>query len=374
MHVGMASIFQNPGRHTTDREVYEQDMRLACLAEPLGFDSVWTVEHHFTDYTMCPDPLQFLTYMAGRTTRVQLGSMVVVLPWHDPMRVAEQISMLDHLSGGRLILGLGRGARARRVRRLPSGHGRFASAFRRERRVRVAGSRTGLLRVSRDVREAAAHRHPPHAVSTFRGRTYAAAVSPESLSIMAKLGVGILVVPQKPWEAVEAEIAQYNELYKEHNGAEPPAPILAGWTFVDPDRDRAYEYAKRYIGGYWQTVLDHYQFGGDHLKGQKGYEYYGRFADNIQKHGPDAAIEFFLNIQTWGTPETCVERIIENANRIGAETYVGVFSYAGMPWDEAERNLRLFSESVMPKLQARAIRAGAIPARAPRSSALRSPA
>ena len=105
MQVGMASIFQNPGRHTTDREVYEQDMRLACLAEPLGFDSVWTVEHHFTDYTMCPDPLQFLTYMAGRTARVQLGSMVVVLPWHDPMRVAEQISMLDHLSGGRLILG-----------------------------------------------------------------------------------------------------------------------------------------------------------------------------------------------------------------------------------------------------------------------------
>ena len=107
MHVGMASIFQNPGKHTTDREVYENGLRLACLAEPLGFDSVWTVEHHFTDYTMCPDPLQFLTYMAGRTSRVQLGSMVVVLPWHDPMRVAEQVSMLDHMSDGRFILGLG---------------------------------------------------------------------------------------------------------------------------------------------------------------------------------------------------------------------------------------------------------------------------
>ena len=58
---------------------------------------------------MCPDVLQFLTYMAGRTTHVQLGSMVVVLPWHDPMRVAEQVSMLDHLSDGRVILGIGRG-------------------------------------------------------------------------------------------------------------------------------------------------------------------------------------------------------------------------------------------------------------------------
>ena len=85
-------------------------MALAEMAEPLGFESVWSVEHHFTDYTMCPDPLQFLTYMAGRTKTAQLGTMVVVLPWRDPVRTAEQISMLDNISDGRLVLGIGRGA------------------------------------------------------------------------------------------------------------------------------------------------------------------------------------------------------------------------------------------------------------------------
>src|SRR5207248_6002022 len=110
MHVGYGPIFQNPENRLPDREVYAQELRLTELAEPLGLDSVWSVEHHFTDYTMCPDVLQFLTYMAGRTTRVALGSMVVVLPWHDPMRVAEEVSMLDNISGGRMILGLGRGA------------------------------------------------------------------------------------------------------------------------------------------------------------------------------------------------------------------------------------------------------------------------
>src|SRR5438093_6739365 len=109
MHVGMAVVFQNPGKARSDREVYRNELRLADLAEPLGFQSVWGVEHHFSNYTMCPDVLQFLTYMAGRTTTVQLGSMVVVLPWHDPVRVAEQIVMLDHMSNGRLVLGLGRG-------------------------------------------------------------------------------------------------------------------------------------------------------------------------------------------------------------------------------------------------------------------------
>ena len=65
------------------------------MVEPLGFDSIWGVEHHFSPYTMIPDVLQFLTYMAGRTSRVGFGSMVAVLPWHDPVRVAEEIAMLE---------------------------------------------------------------------------------------------------------------------------------------------------------------------------------------------------------------------------------------------------------------------------------------
>src|SRR6185295_7671460 len=110
MRVGAASIFQNLARERSDRDVYLAELRLADLVEPLGFDSLWSVEHHFTDYTMVPDVTQFLSYMAGRTERVALGSMVVVLPWHDPVRVAEEICMLDAISDGRLILGIGRGA------------------------------------------------------------------------------------------------------------------------------------------------------------------------------------------------------------------------------------------------------------------------
>src|SRR5919108_1020870 len=103
MHVGFGPLFQTPGARLSDAEVYRQELRLADLAEPLGFDSLWSVEHHFTDYTMVPDVIQFLTYMAGRTKKVKLGSMVVVLPWHDPVRVAEEVSMLDAMSDGRLI-------------------------------------------------------------------------------------------------------------------------------------------------------------------------------------------------------------------------------------------------------------------------------
>jgi len=55
MRVGMTVVFQNPHDGEADHTVYADELRLADLAEPLGFDSIWGVEHHFTDYTMCPD-------------------------------------------------------------------------------------------------------------------------------------------------------------------------------------------------------------------------------------------------------------------------------------------------------------------------------
>jgi alkanesulfonate monooxygenase SsuD/methylene tetrahydromethanopterin reductase-like flavin-dependent oxidoreductase (luciferase family) len=99
MHVGYNVAFQNPVDQTTGGV---RGGAPACdLAVELGFESLWTVEHHFDDYTMCPDPVQFLSYMAGKHPHILLGSGVIVLPWHDPLRVAEQVALLDQLSNGR---------------------------------------------------------------------------------------------------------------------------------------------------------------------------------------------------------------------------------------------------------------------------------
>ena len=109
MHVGYSLAFQNLDDRFRDGDVYERELQLADLAVELGFESIWTVEHHFTDYLLCPDPLQLLTWVGARHPGVRLGTAVVVLPWHEPVRCAERIAQLDNLSGGRLILGLGRG-------------------------------------------------------------------------------------------------------------------------------------------------------------------------------------------------------------------------------------------------------------------------
>src|SRR5581483_12382918 len=85
----------------SDQQIYEEELHLGGLVEPLGFDSYWAIDHHFSPYIMTGGAVQHLTYFAGKTSRIDFGTMVIVLPWYDPVMVAEQVSVLDNLLLGR---------------------------------------------------------------------------------------------------------------------------------------------------------------------------------------------------------------------------------------------------------------------------------
>ena len=351
MHVGMAAIFQNPDQARSDMDVWRDDLRLALMAESLGFESLWGVEHHFTDYTMCPDVLQYLTFLAGATERVQLGSMVVVLPWHNPMRVAEQIAVLDHVSNGRFVLGLGRGLGRVEFDGFGVSMDSSRERFTESAEMILTGLERGYCEYDGKLVKQVRREIRPKPFKSFRGRSYAAAVSPESGPVIAKLGLGMLIIPQKPWEIVTEELRNYNAVYQQVNGVPAPPSICAGWVFCDEDAGRAEEKARQYIGGYWHTVLKHYELRGDHLAKTKGYESYARMQQIASAPGgADAMIDFFLGLQVWGTPERCYQTIVDTQKRVGSDRFVGVFSYAGMPAAESERNMRLFAHQVLPEL------------------------
>jgi alkanesulfonate monooxygenase SsuD/methylene tetrahydromethanopterin reductase-like flavin-dependent oxidoreductase (luciferase family) len=352
MHVGMTMTFQNPGKPISDHQMYKNELKLADLAEPLGFDSIWGIEHHFTDYICNPDVTQFLTYMAGRTEKILLGSSVLVLPWHDPMWMAEKISMLDNISDGRVILGIGRGAGKVEFDGYRLDMGESRERFVEAAKIILPGLERGYLEHDGKFFKQERAEIRPAPFKSFRGRTYAAAVSPESAKIMAELGIGLLIIPQKPWADVERELKEYHQIFRDVNGLEAPQPLQFAWTFCDEDKDRAYEKAVEFIGGYYETVLDHYQFASDHMKTMKGYEWYGKFADRIQKTGEQAYIDYFLDLQCWGTPEMCIEKILEVQERVNSCGFVAALSYSGMSLEEGERNTRLFAEKVMPAIQA----------------------
>ena len=90
---------------------YRKYIDYVLYAEELGYHSVFVVEHHFTGVGQLSASLNFLSYLAGRTSRIRLGTAVVVLPWHNPVLLAEQVATLDLLSNGRFDFGVGKGYR-----------------------------------------------------------------------------------------------------------------------------------------------------------------------------------------------------------------------------------------------------------------------
>jgi probable F420-dependent oxidoreductase len=105
-----------PGSDRTFEREYRDVVELARLAETLRFDSVWVSEHHGSSDGYLPSLLPFLGALATTTDRVFLGTGVVLTPFHHPLRLAEDAAVVDQLSGGRLILGLGLGWREEEFR------------------------------------------------------------------------------------------------------------------------------------------------------------------------------------------------------------------------------------------------------------------
>ena len=99
----------HPRLPRTIPQLYAQVMRQCELGEELGYDTFFCAEHHFHEYGVVPDPAVLLSALAQRTKRIRLGTAISILTFHDPRRIAETYSMLDMMSGGRLVFGVGSG-------------------------------------------------------------------------------------------------------------------------------------------------------------------------------------------------------------------------------------------------------------------------
>ena len=351
MHVGLSLSFQNLGG-LTDREVYQHELSLAGRAEDVGLDSVWTPEHHFSGYMLTPNVTQFLSWVAARTSRVQLGTMVTVLPWHDPVRVAENFALLDHLSDGRAVIGLGRGLGRTEFTGFRAPQHESRGRFSEYTEAILTGLETGVMQFDGEY-----YRQPPVEIrpapfKSFRNRTYASAISPQSIDLMARLGVGLLVIAQKPWDTVVAELEAYRERFVELNGRQPPKPVLCLFVAVSRDRDEAQRMREEYLQGYAASTSTHYQFADAGIAEIAGYEYYAALAKNIEKHGIRKFNSFLADLQVWGTPEAVTERILEMVRLLDAGAVLINPSFGGMPPQVGRANYDLIVDEVLPVLKA----------------------
>jgi alkanesulfonate monooxygenase SsuD/methylene tetrahydromethanopterin reductase-like flavin-dependent oxidoreductase (luciferase family) len=352
MHVGYSLQFQNIGGNSSDVEIVRQQLGFADQVEALGFDSVWAPEHHFTNYVLVPNIAQLLTWIGARTNRIQLGSMITVLPWSDPIRTAEQWSWLDMVTKGRALFGMGRGLGRTEFDNFQLNMGESRIRFTEYADAILTGLETGYLEYDGELYKQRRAPIRPLPVYSFKGRVYASAVSPASMEIMARLGVGILIIAQKPWESTMAELDEYRRIYTEINHEEPPKPLLVSYVCVDHSQARAQEMFDQYSWAYARSAVEHYEFANVKLADIPGYEYYGALAETIAKRGIDTFTGFLANLQPHGTPQQVTEELIELQKKVDLGGVIAALSMGGMPAEVAQRNLDTFAADVLPHLKA----------------------
>lgn len=338
-----------------DFQTYQEELALGDMAEDMGFNSIWALDHHFTGYTMSPNPTQMLTYFAGRTKRIQLGTAVIVLPWHDPVEVAENIALLDVLSNGRTIIGFGRGAATVEY----AGY-RIPMDESRERFVECAEIvRRGLSQESFSY-DGKYYQIPeiqirPRPISHPEQRCYASSVSPESAEIMAKLGLGVLIIAQRSWEDTAKDYQRYVE-NATAAGFQPRPPIGLFNVLVADDAQEAEDLAQAHLGAMFDSIESHYRFSSGDLTKVKGYEFYGKMAKTYAKLNADEeaktkAIEFFRSLHASGTPDQVLEKFRYIHSTVALEHVVNTFAFGALPVDKLRRSYQLFAEKVLPVLQ-----------------------
>jgi alkanesulfonate monooxygenase SsuD/methylene tetrahydromethanopterin reductase-like flavin-dependent oxidoreductase (luciferase family) len=349
--VGLLLIFQNFLGRQDDAAMVADEIRLALLAEELGFDSVWPPEHHFTDYSACPDNIQFLTYVAALTERIKLATGAVIVPWNDPLRVVERVVMLDHLSNGRAVLGLGRGLSRTEYTHFGIEMDTSRDRFDEASRMIVDALEEGFIEGEGPYYPQIRTEIRPRPRAGFADRLYAVGLSPESVEQAASLGARLMTFSQQPWELYkDGALASYRKAFREHHGVEAPPPLTGDLMFCHEDAARAEELAMEHMSNYFLTIARHYELMSDHFEKAKGYEYYATAAELFAAVGVEAAAETYCRIQTFGTPEQILEKLVWRKQLIGSFEMALISKYGGMPFEVAEKSVRLFSERVLPEI------------------------
>ncbi|MBK1658875.1 LLM class flavin-dependent oxidoreductase [Paracraurococcus ruber] len=353
MDVGMMMIFSSYGWDgVPDRQVWEEELRLAAIAADSGFDCLWSAEHHFADYSFVPDNLHLMTWLAAKHPHVDVGTAAVILPWHDPLRVAENAAVLDLLSGGRLRFGMGRGLARREFAAFRVSMDESRERFDEAAPMIIQALRTGVMEGDGKFYKQPRVELRPRPEHGFDGRIYAVASSEDSVNSAAKLGAHMVMFADRPWEMRFPVIERGRQLHRQYHGTEPPTLMMTEFVICGEDDAACEDEAFRYQGKFVESNFHHYEFLGEHFASVKGYDSYQQKADLARKAGGlEGAVKGFMQAASWGTPEKILRGLEKRRDLLGSFELNVAFRFGGTPLAVAERGLRLFAKEVLPVLK-----------------------
>lgn len=338
-----------------DTQRWREEIDTALKLEEWGFDSIWTVEHHVSPYTMITNPIQLLTYLAGATSKVDVGTMVTVLPWHHPIRVAEDMTMLQHLlNGRRAFIGVGRGAARREFAQLGFDMNQSKERFAESAEViKLALTNESFSYDGTHYQfDRVTLRPRPRDGQQLIDDMHFSWGSPSSAPVGARLGLKPLIIPQKPWADYHADLAEFNKARNEagHDLARPRVNMN---VYCATNEEEARAGAEKYMPQYADSATRNYETYSDHFKSVKGYEHYANIASAVG-HSREAMSkamgDTYIANHVYGTPEQCIAKLRAIAQEFHPEEFLFTMRYGNMSQAEAEASTDLFAREVLPAI------------------------
>jgi alkanesulfonate monooxygenase SsuD/methylene tetrahydromethanopterin reductase-like flavin-dependent oxidoreductase (luciferase family) len=351
MQVGVHLGFQNL-HNMSDMEFFRRETQLAIEAEAMGFDFAAMVEHHFTDYAACPDPLQALSYVAAKTKTIKLMPAAVILPWNDPLRVVEKTAMLDSLSEGRVVLGMGRGAARREFNGFRKDIADSRELFDEAALIIIDGLETGTVKANSKHYQQPEVEVRPRPENWSRERMLMVSMSPSSAEVAADYGLKALRFSQGDWSHSMKEINTYRETFEAKHGRKAPPFVISDFVVCVETEEEVAEYTDKYFAAQFYQVANHYEWGGEHFKNMPSYATYVALGDAMNAAGgPEKAYKAYIGGNLIGTPAQLIEKHAMRVSTVGDYEIIANFSYGGMPYERVYKQMKLFAETVMPKLK-----------------------
>lgn len=325
----------------------------AKLADDLGFDYYFTAEHHFSgDFSLSVSQALTCSMLAQQTKRIRFGPMTIILPIADPLRVAEEFTIIDHMSGGRLEIGVGRGVVFHELATYGRRNADGPAIFRENLEFLIKCwtndenfSWNGVYNQYFDIEMPWKPLQQPHP------RFWVPTATPDNAKEWGRRGYG---VGGFSWLGVDIHkdiFAAYQEGW-EQSGLpveEQRIAYLSSYIVADTDAE-AEKLAKQHFPE--QVELFEYEEGRSYWFGDTNLKrvYSGlldlfdqlKDVDNVS--GPGQMI-------IHGSPETVAEKMMTLREAFPVNTYFSEFSFGLMPWDTVKHSMELFASEVMPRVR-----------------------
>jgi len=347
MRFGLFQSIQLPDPKAEAR-YYTEALEQVQWAEQLGFDSVWLTEHHFSRHGIVSATMTVLAYLAGVTKTIRLGTAVAVLPFHNPIQVAEEAATVDLLSHGRLDFGVGRGFQWGEYHKLNIP---MEEASRRFEESMAVITKAWTLDEPFDhhgefwsFNEMTIH---PKPVQSPHPPVWVAASSPASVDRVARNDWNLMIGQGEPFHQVAQQIEGYRSAVGEAgHGYHPGRVVVARPMYTAATEEQARQDTRVPFTWFKETGQE---VGAppDHqveLLPEEFGAYRRRFARDVT-FDYDAT---FDNVALFGTPDQVAQRI-ETLRESGVENLIFFVNYGGIEHQKVLRSLELFATQVAPR-------------------------